>query len=79
MIYSTFDLYSLCREQVNATLTDPTHMKASRDDALFAILDTVKQKCETDYPQVENHMISSTFWDLCRECVQTNVLEHRIR
>ena len=39
---------SACREQIRTILSDPTHMKMSRDNALFALLDTVMEQLSSD-------------------------------
>ena len=64
---------------MNAILRDPAHKKASRDNALFAVLEKAKVKLPDDYSETEPHLLSSTFWDICRECLRENVLEHQIR
>ena len=72
---------SLCREKVDKVLRDHTHMKASRDNALFAVLDGVSEKLSGDHSEVEveANLLPQAFWDLCRDCLRDNILDHGIR
>lgn len=72
-------LRSLCWGHVNAILRDFSHKKASRDNALFAVLEEATLQLPTDYTETAQHLLSSTFWDICRECLRENILEHQIR
>ena len=71
---------SACREQVRTILSDPTHMKMSRDNALFALLDTVTEQLSSN-PKMTAHpsLVSSTFWSVCGQELQKRALEDGLR
>lgn len=64
---------------MNAILTDGTHTKASRDEALFAVLSLMKEKLSEEHPDIKLHQLSEAFWDKCRDCVRDNVLDREMR
>lgn len=54
-------------------------MKMSRDEALFAVRDSVTRELKEKLPNTESHLVVSAFWSTCREVLQENVLERQIR
>ena len=54
-------------------------MKASRDEALFAVLGSVREILKCKHPEMETQLLSEAFWDVCRECVRGNVIDREMR
>ena len=54
-------------------------MKASRDEALFAVLGSVREILKRKHPDMETQLLSEAFWDVCRECVRGNVIDREMR
>ena len=68
------------REQIRTILSDPTHMKMSRDNALFALLDTVMGQLSSDSSMTTHpSLVSSTFWSVCGQQLQRRALEDGLR
>jgi len=69
-----------CREQIRTILSDSTHMKMSRDNALFALLDTVMEQLSSDSSMTAHpSLVSSTFWSVCGQELQRCALEDGLR
>ena len=64
---------------IDRILTDHTHMKMSRDEALFAVRDAAKQELQEKMPSVDSHLVVEAFWATCREVLQENVIERQLR
>ena len=80
--------FSECRDGIRCILTDPTHKKMSRDNALRALLATASVKLS--HPQEDSvspplpppsspSLISSSFWTLCGQQLQSLALESGLR
>ena len=55
-------------------------MKMSRDNALFALLDTVMEQLSSDSSMTAHpSLVSSTFWSVCGQELQRRALEDGLR
>ena len=84
---------SECRDGIRSILTDTSHMKLSRDNALRSLLDTASEKLSQQRRQSDNNdddtssvsfhsnpsLLTSTFWGLCGQELQSLALDNGLR
>ncbi len=70
--------FSLCRDRLMSILTTTSHLKMSRDDLLFSLLDSTRQTMATD-DRVDVSRVGDAFWGTVRDCMQELVLDRGMR
>lgn len=84
----TFSIYcSECRDDIRKILSDSSHKKMSRDDALRAVLASVSEKLSLQRdsndslpsPPPNFSLVTSTFWSLCGQQLQSMALDTGLR
>ena len=89
-LISMFIFCSECRDGIRSILTDTSHMKMSRDNALRALLDTASEKLSqqrhNDNDEISSlsfnsnsSLLTSTFWSLCGQELQSLALDTGLR
>ena len=81
VIFHLICYFSECSDGIRSILTDSTHKKMSRDNALRALLATATEKLslEDTSPPPPPSLTTSTFWSLCAQQLQTLALDCGLR
>ena len=69
----------LCKQKLQATYSDYSHDKLSRDKAVFKLMHKSITQLTENYPNLEYSVINESFTKLCRTLIADSIIDRGIR
>ena len=69
----------LCKQKLQATYSDYSHDKLSRDKAVFKLMHKSIAQLTENYPNLEYSVINESFTKLCRTLIADSIIDRGIR
>ena len=69
----------LCKQKLQATYSDYSHDKLSRDKAVFKLMHKSIAQLTENYPNLEYSVINESFTKLCRTLIADAIIDRGIR
>jgi polyribonucleotide nucleotidyltransferase len=69
----------LCKHKLQATYSDYSHDKLSRDKAVFKLMHKSIAQLTENYPNLEYSVMNESFTKLCRNLIADSIIDRGIR